>query len=667
MGDAVLLIPIYLVVWLAFAFFYLLAAGWRPHLRLFAMLDLSTILLLLPVALLLQVVVSYVRNPVRKIPAAHPLAPFTSLWISWIRWRKIENATLKDAHERLGPVVCLGPEEISVNCVKGGIRDVYAGGFEKRDPKSGYNWYGFFTNFGNDNMFSTGLNKPHSARKRMLSNIYSKSVVTASPVLLAQVSTILYERLLPRLAAICESADGVFEAGSLISASTMDIVTSYIFGLKASSNLLDNPEECAWFLDLYKSRHGWTFWPQEYPRLASFLKKHLGIDMSPAWVADANAEIETWTKKMCDGAAEVMQQSSMKIEETPSVYVQLSTAVRRDAKKNDVGTVNLQPVIASEVLDHLAAGFDTSAITLTYVVHELSTHKNIQARLQEELRTLSPRLVASSLSTLPDPKVVDTLPVLHAIIWETLRLHSAIPGPQPRFTPPQGCQLGPHSEYFVPGGVRVSASAGILHQNEQVYERANEWRPERWLDLDRLDEEKRKDMESRWFWAFGRLVHTITISFGDTELTVCSGGRMCVGSHLAVYRKFIILFLFSLNPQARLLHVGHRSHGITDWRSRRGLLAVITLSLPLADRLAKCLRHVGMIAPNKQERRISSNSNAVNVVVLTIGPEMKYIVAALYSSYSTAVVDDTGIEQSDAYTAPPRGKKLMIRLEELKM
>lgn len=521
MVDAVLLIFIYLTVWL------LLSTPCKQEtaLRLDTMLDLSTILRLLPVALLLQVVVSYLRNPVRKIPAAHPLAPFTSLWISWVRWRKIENATLKDAHDRLGPIVCLGPAEISVNCVKGGIRDVYAGGFEKRDPKSGYNWYGFFTNFGNDNMFSTGLNKPHSARKRMLSNIYSKSVVTASLILQAQVSKILYERLLPRLASVCESAEGVFEAGSLISASTMDIVTSYIFGLKASSNLLGNPEECAWFLDLYKSRHGWTFWPQEFPRLTVFLKKYLGISMSPAWVADANAEIETWTKQMCDGAAEVMQQSDIRAEETPSVYVQLSTSIRKDAEKNDVGVVDLKPVIASEVLDHLAAGFDTSAITLTYVVHELSRHKDVQIRLQEELRTLSPPLVASSSPALPDPKVVDTLPVLHAVIWETLRLHSAIPGPQPRFTPPQGCQLGPHGEYFVPGGVRVSASAGILHQNEQVYECASEWKPERWLDLDRVDEEKRKDMESRWFWAFGRSVHEITTRLVTLSLPIVVVGE----------------------------------------------------------------------------------------------------------------------------------------------
>ncbi|KAJ8113122.1 hypothetical protein OPT61_g4678 [Boeremia exigua] len=529
------------------------------------MLDLSTLALLALLGLLLQLVVSYVLNPIRKIPAAHPLAPFTSLWITWVRWRKIENATLKDAHARLGPIVCLGPQEISVNCVKGGIKDVYAGGFEKRDAKTGYNWYGFFTNFGTYNMFSTGLNKPHSIRKRMLSNIYSKSVITASPVLQTQVSLILYQRLLPRLASIHSGTEkGIFDVLTLVSASTMDIVTSYIFGLKASSNLLDRPDRLAWFLDLYKSRLGWTFWPQEFPRLTSFLRNWLGIRLSPKWVDEANAQIEQWTKDMCDGAVVVMQQGETKTEDVPSVYQQLSVAVTKDAKKNDMGDVDLQPIIASEVFDHLAAGFDTSAITLTYVIHELSTHKDIQSRLQQELQTLSPRLVASSSPILPSPKAVDALPVLHAVVWETLRLHSAIPGPQPRFTPPQGCQLGPHGEYFVPGGVRVSASAGILHQNEDVYECASAWRPERWLDLDEVDAEKRKDMESRWFWAFG------------------SGGRMCVGSHLAVY-------------------------------------------------------------------------------------QMKYIVAALYSSYSTVVVDDTGIEQSDAYTAPPKGDKLMFRLEKLEV
>jgi hypothetical protein len=43
--------------------------------------------------------------------------------------------------------------------------------------------------------------------------------------------------------------------------------------------------------------------------------------------------------------------------------------------------------------------------------------------------------------------------------------------------------------------------------------------------------------------------------------------------------------------------------------------------------------------------------------------EMKYIIAALYSNFSTSIVDDTGIEQIDSYTAPPKSDKLMVKLE----
>ncbi|KAF2642548.1 cytochrome P450 monooxygenase-like protein [Massarina eburnea CBS 473.64] len=529
------------------------------------MLSPTILLLLIPLILFTQTLVFYLRNPLRKIPAVHPLAPFTSLWISWIRWRSYENRTLKAAHERLGPVVCLGPNEVSVNCVQGGIRDVYAGGYEKGgNVKGGFNWYAFFSNYGGVyNMFSTGGNKAHSARKRMLSNVYSKSAVTASPALLAQTSSILYDRFLPRLASTFSKDSGVLNIYALLSAATMDIVTGYIFGLKSSSNLLDDPEQLEWFLDLYNSRRSFNFWPQEYPELTAFVEKWVRYDIVPKWVGEANSEIEKWTKDMCESAARVQQQSEVNVEDTPSVFRQLYAALSKEMKKASDEKADLIPQIASEVLDHLAAGFDTSGITLAFMVHELCCHPDAQSRLQKELQTLIPPLVTLSSPGLPDPKTLDALPFLHAVVWETLRLHPAIPGPQPRVTPPQGCCLGSESKaYYVPGGVRVSASAGLLHLNDEVYDHASEWRPERWLDLEKLDEEKRRDMESRWFWAFG------------------SGGRMCVGSHLAVY-------------------------------------------------------------------------------------QMKYIIAALYSNYATSIIDDTRIEQIDAYTAPPGSDKVMIRLQRL--
>jgi cytochrome P450 len=353
-------------------------------------------------------------------------------------------------------------------------------------------------------MFSIGGNKLHSSRKRMLSNIYSKPVLISSSALLAQTSSILYDRFLPYLASTFQASDaGVLNIYALFSATTMDIVTGYIFGLASSSNLIDNRQELVWFLGLYNGRRSFNFWPQEFPGLTAVLQRWFGYCLSPKWVGEANAEIEKWTERMCQSSEEVLQQADVKAENSPVVYQQLVSALAKEAQKSRIEKYDSTYEVASEVLDHLAAGFDTSGITLTYIIHELSKHADVQSTLQAELRTLSPPLLQSSAPTLPDPKAVDSLPFLHAVVWETLRLHSAIPGPQPRFTPAQGCRLGPEGQsYYIPGGVRVSASAGLLHLNEEVYERAEEWRPERWLAD--VSDEKKKDMESRWFWAFGR-------------------------------------------------------------------------------------------------------------------------------------------------------------------
>lgn len=76
-----------------------------------------------------------------KIPNAHWSAPFTPLWILNIRYSRRENVTLHTAHQKLGPVVRLGPNEISIDTIEN-VRTVYQGGFEKS------NFYSIFDNYG---------------------------------------------------------------------------------------------------------------------------------------------------------------------------------------------------------------------------------------------------------------------------------------------------------------------------------------------------------------------------------------------------------------------------------------------------------------------------------------------------------------------------------------
>ena len=82
-------------------------------------------------------------SPLAKVPAIHPLAPLTSLFMLWVRYSDRENDAVYLAHQRLGPVIRLGPQELSINCVDDGIRTVYQKPSFEKTP-----YYSFFLNYG---------------------------------------------------------------------------------------------------------------------------------------------------------------------------------------------------------------------------------------------------------------------------------------------------------------------------------------------------------------------------------------------------------------------------------------------------------------------------------------------------------------------------------------
>src|ERR1700709_2649079 len=144
-------------------------------------------------------------------------------------------------------------------------------------------------------MFSSWHSRPHSARKRMISHVYSKSVLQSSPQLHRQAEIILYDRLFPFLsspvAADKNSGVDVLEIWNSVS---LDFVTAYQFGLKNGSNFLRDVEYRRHWLYLYYARKTYPYFVQELPRLTSLLKS-FHIHLVPLWVDDANNELEAWT------------------------------------------------------------------------------------------------------------------------------------------------------------------------------------------------------------------------------------------------------------------------------------------------------------------------------------------------------------------------------------
>jgi cytochrome P450 len=467
-------------------------------------------------------------SPLAKIPNAHPIAPYTPFWILRKRFQRRENRTLYDAHQKYGPVVRLAPNEISVNSVDG-LRIVYGGNFDKHD------WYpNIFSNYFIDNTFCMTKSEPHRERKRMFANVYSKSYLQNSKEMCDISKSMLFDRLLPIFQSSAEKGSTV-EVLELSAAIGMDFTCAYLFGLNAGSDFLRNVDFRKHWLDTFEDTKKYFTWIAEGFVIPLVLLNKIGIKILPNSVFQTLDEMGKWNLEMCKKAQE-SQTSGKAIGLTrPIVYEQIVQGIEKtDSKLPHPKDM----IIASEMLDHILAGHETTAITLTYLMYELSRQPLLQSKLRAEVRTLSPRLnyPADIPEDLPSPRSIDALPLLDAVIQETLRRYPPAAGSEPRVTPLGSTTIGCYSG--IPGGVRISANQYTLHRNAKAFPDFETWKPERWLEAN----QEQKDEMKKWFWAFG------------------SGARMCLGVHFATQGTYSERYHPAIEHTDRYLHRNQARH-----------------------------------------------------------------------------------------------------------
>ena len=316
----------------------------------------------------------------------------------------------------------------------------------------------------------------------------------------------------------------------------MDFIISYSFGLKHSTDFIRNHEARDEWQRAFMASRSLMFWYGELPLISWLLSKVLRRPV-PTQGLSAIDGVEDWLAHRCISAASDYTPSSADLEKgsnVQSVFTALTRAltppgIQPFAASDPHCLTHTDKLIASELLDHTVAGQETSGLTLTSLIYEMSKRPDLQARLRNELLTLSPPIANASHSErstaprLPSSRDVDSLPLLHAVIMETLRICVPITGPQPRITPSGARLVGSPP---LPPNVRVSCQAYSLHRNPDVFPDPESWCPERWL-VDEVGKIKIDEM-MKWFWAFG------------------SGGRMCVGSNFAMINlKLVVASLYS--------------------------------------------------------------------------------------------------------------------------
>jgi len=148
------------------------------------------------------------------------------------------------------------------------------------------------------------------------------------------------------------------------------------------------------------------------------------------------------------------------------------------------------------LFDVFAAGSDTIAITVEWAMAELLRNPSAMARASVELDG-----ALGNKETVEEADAA-SLPYLQAVVKEAMRLHPVAPILLPHLAVEDGVELG---GYAVPKGSTVIFNASAIMRDPGVWERPDEFLPERFLDKSAGVELRGKDLEFIPFGAGRRL------------------------------------------------------------------------------------------------------------------------------------------------------------------
>ncbi|KFA50662.1 hypothetical protein S40293_04868 [Stachybotrys chartarum IBT 40293] len=399
-------------------------------------LILGLLTLISVLALLIIDYRSETRKALRRIPG--PLyTSFTNLPLKSAVLTGRRTGFIHSLHQKYGAVVRISPKEISIVDPEASKVIHRAGsGFWKSD------WYARFTNQPVPTLFTMADPKQHAERRRLLARGFSKSEVRArwEPVVRQTA-----ERALDKM-----NQDLIRGKADILKwwlHMATDVSSHFMFG--ESFGTLETGKANHYFRVLQLAGKGGSIANEvpifgffgRYMPLATFRDLFWSNDYLSAYGAEAI------TKSMKQGV------------DTISVFSQLEPSEEPVSHNKSSRPLTVQD-LSTEAGNLILAGTDTTAYTLTCLVWSVLRHPFIYSALHEEVAGLENSFTDSAL---------EALPLLNAVINETLRLYGPASGSLPRIVPSGGVQLG---GYLIQENTTVSTQAWTLHRNEDIWPNA---------------------------------------------------------------------------------------------------------------------------------------------------------------------------------------------------
>jgi cytochrome P450 len=329
----------------------------------------------------------------------------------------------------------------------------------------------------------------HAAQKRKFTSAYSMSSLVGYEPFVDECSSLLTQRF----SELAQSHQTI-NLGHWLQFYAFDVVGFITFGKRFG--FLDTGEDKTGIIQAIEDRSSYCTFIGIYPFLHTYIFPHLPQSGAYGYLLKFSQDALIAREKALKDPHDLAREGP---PDFMSKFLNAHSADPEKLTKDDIFAISAS---------NIGAGSDTTAITLSAIFYYLLKNPSTYHRLQSEIDS------AAKEGRLSDPvtfKEGQGLRYLQAVIKEALRMHPATGLPLVRVVPPTGANLAGRA---FPRGATVGINPWVAHHNQSVYgPDADNWRPERWLEI---EEQGRGGDIEKYSMAFGL------------------GSRTCIGKNISL-------------------------------------------------------------------------------------------------------------------------------------
>ncbi|BCS06667.1 benzoate 4-monooxygenase [Aspergillus luchuensis IFO 4308] len=384
-------------------------------------------------------------HPLRSFPGP-PLAKVSKLWSRIGNRTGRKSDRIHEAHLKYGPVVRIGPNELSF-AEPAAARAIYTSSALVKEET----FYRAKTVFHENHLFSTRDVQAHRQRRKLFARGYSQAAMLEFEPHISNKIDMVLKQWKARL------ADGAIDVYPWLHWLAFDVVYHLMFDEDPGQVTSGRSHEVMAYLQAWKPTYIYKEFLPQLDRWGVYV---------PGYVGDYFRKVQAWKNY----SVNLIKRSRERGTKTPF----LRAALNGDEDAY-LGRPLTNSELAEECMGGMFAGSGTTANTFTFLLWACLRKPDVVARLKAELKEAFP-----DPSIVPDHRTCSALPYLQAVISETFRRYPAAIAILPRTAVKDTIIAGvPISK-----GTVVGAQNRTIHFDEKAFPDAQEFRPERWLEME---------------------------------------------------------------------------------------------------------------------------------------------------------------------------------------